>query len=71
MMKSVSMLAGLSLALGDTSVLGGAPTLTPTKARRSKAAFAKSAITKGAKHKSQTIRANRRKAKTRSKRCLD
>nr|DAO98503.1 MAG TPA: hypothetical protein [Caudoviricetes sp.] len=47
---------------------GGAPTLTPTKARRSKAAFVKSAITKGAKHKSQEIRANRRKAKTRSKR---
>ena len=71
MMKAVSMLAGLSLALGDASVLGGAPTLTPTKARRSKAAFVKSAITKGAKHKSQEIRANRRKAKTRSKRCLD
>ena len=68
MMKAVSMLAGLSLALGDASVLGGAPTLTPTKARRSKAAFVKSAITKGAKRKSQTIRANRRKAKTRSKR---
>ena len=65
MMKAASMLAGLSLALG------GAPMLTPTKARRSKAAFAKSAITKGAKHKSQEIRANRRKAKTRSKRCLD
>ena len=71
MMKTASMLAGLSLALGDTSVLGGAPTLTPTKARRSKAAFVKSAITKGAKHKSQERRANRRKAKTRSKRCLD
>lgn len=71
MMKAVSMLAGLSLALNDTSTLGGAPTLTPTKARRSKAAFVKSAITKGAKHKSQTIRANRRKAKTRSTRCLD
>ena len=71
MMKTASMLAGLSLALGDASVLGGAPTLTPTKTRRSKAAFVKSAITKGAKHKSQTIRANRRKAKTRSKRCLD
>ena len=68
MMKAVSMLAGLSLALGDASVLGGAPTLTPTKARRSKAAFVKSAITKGAKHKSQEIRANRRKAKIRSKR---
>lgn len=71
MMKSVSMLAGLSLALGDTSMLGGAPTLTPAKARRSKAAFAKSAVTPGAKHKSQTIRSNRRKAKIRSKRCLD
>lgn len=69
MMKAVSMLAGLSLALGDASVLGGAPTLTPTKARRSKAAFAKSAITPGAKHKSQTVRANRRKAKIRSRRC--
>lgn len=68
MMKAVSMLAGLSLALGDASVLGGAPTLTPTKARRNKATFVKSAITPGAKHKSQTIRANRRKAKTRSKR---
>lgn len=68
MMKTASMLAGLSLALGDTSVLGGAPTLTPTKTRKSKAGFAKSAITKGAKHKSQTIRSNRRKAKTRSKR---
>lgn len=71
MMKSVSMLAGLSLALGDTSMLGGAPTLNLAKARKSKAAFAKSAITKGAKHKSQEIRANRRKAKIRSKRCLD
>ena len=71
MMKAVSMLAGLSLALNDTSVLGGAPTLTPTKTRKSKAAFVKSAITKGTKHKSQTIRSNRRKAKTRSKRCLD
>ena len=69
MMKAVSMLAGLSLALNDTSVLGGAPTLTPTKTRRSKAAFVKSAITKGAKHKSQTIRANRRKAKIRSRGC--
>ena len=68
MMKAVSMLAGLSLALNDTSVLGGAPKLTPAKARRNKAAFAKSAITKGAKHKSQTVRANRRKAKIRSKR---
>ena len=67
MMKTASILAGLSLALGDASVLGGAPTLTPTKTRRSKAAFVKSAITKGAKHKSQEIRANRRKAKTRSK----
>lgn len=67
MMKTASMLAGLSLALNDTSVLGGAPTLTPTKARRSKAAFAKSAVTKGAKHKSQEIRANRRKAKLRSR----
>lgn len=71
MMKSVSMLAGLSLALGDTSMLGGAPTLAPAKARRSKAAFVKSAVTPGAKHKSQTVRANRRKAKIRSKRCLD
>ena len=52
MMKAVSMLAGLSLALGDASVLGGAPTLTPTKARRSKAAFVKSAAIPGAKHKS-------------------
>lgn len=68
MMKTASMLAGLSLALNDTSVLGGAPTLTPAKARKSKAAFVKSAIIKGAKHKSQTIRANKRKAKTRSKR---
>ena len=68
MMKTASMLAGLSLALGDASVLGGAPTLTPTKARRSKAAFVKSAVTPGAKHKSQTVRANRRKAKIRSKR---
>ena len=65
MMKTASMLAGLSLALG------GAPILAPAKARRSKAAFAKSAIIPGAKHKSQEIRANRRKAKTRSKRCLD
>ena len=68
MMKAVSMLAGLSLALNDTSVLGGAPMLTPTKARKSKAAFARSLITNGSKHKSQEIRANRRKAKTRSKR---
>ena len=68
MMKAVSMLAGLSLALNDTSTLGGAPMLAPTKARRNKAAFVKSAITPGAKHKSQTVRANRRKAKTRSKR---
>lgn len=68
MMKAVSMLAGLSLALGDASVLGGAPALTPTKARRSKAAFARSLITNGSKHKSQAIRANRRKAKIRSKR---
>ena len=67
-MKAASILAGLSLALGDASVLGGAPMLTPTKARRSKAAFAKSAVTPGAKHKSQTVRANRRKAKIRSKR---
>ena len=55
-------------ALNDTSVLGGAPTLTPAKARKSKAAFAKSAVTPGSKHKSQAIRANRRKAKIRSKR---
>jgi len=71
MMKTASMLAGLSLALNDTSVLGGAPMLTPTKARRSKAAFARSLITRGKKHKSQATRANRRKAKTRRKRCLD
>ena len=68
MMKAASMLAGLSLALNDTSTLGGAPTLMPAKARRSKAAFVKSAVTPGAKHKSQTIRSNRRKAKKRSKR---
>ena len=68
MMKAVSMLAGLSLALNDTSTLGGAPILALAKARRNKAAFVKSAITKGAKHKSQTIRANRRKSKMRSKR---
>nr|DAN26718.1 MAG TPA: hypothetical protein [Caudoviricetes sp.] len=49
-------------------MLGGAPTLTPTKTRRSKAAFARSLITRGKKHKSQATRANRRKAKTRSKR---
>ena len=67
MMKTASMLAGLSLALGDTSALGGAPTLTPTKTRKSKAAFARSLITNGSKHKSQEIRANRRKAKIRSK----
>jgi hypothetical protein len=67
-MKTASMLAGLSLALNDTSVLGGAPILVPAKARRSKAAFVKSAVTPGAKHKSQTIRSNRRKAKIRSKR---
>lgn len=68
MMKTTSMLAGLSLALGDTSMLGGAPTLNLAKARKSKAAFAKSAIIPGSKHKSQEIRANRRKAKIRSKR---
>lgn len=62
MMKAASMLAGLSLALG------GAPTLTPAKARKSKAAFARSLITNGSKHKSQAVRANRRKAKIRSKR---
>ena len=71
MMKTASMLAGLSLALGDMSALGGSPTLTPAKARRSKAAFVRSLITRGKKQKSQAIRANRRKAKTRSKRCLD
>ena len=68
MMKAMSMLAGLSLALNDTSTLGGAPILAPAKARRSKAAFVKSAVTPGAKHKSQTVRANRRKSKMRSKR---
>ena len=68
MMKAMSILAGLSLALNDTSTLGGAPILAPTKARRNKAAFVKSAITPGAKHKSQTIRSNRRKSKMRSKR---
>ena len=67
MMKAVSMLAGLSLALNDTGTLGGAPILAPAKARRSKAAFVKSAITTGAKHKSQVIRANKRKAKLRSR----
>lgn len=70
MMKIASMPAGLSLALGDTTALSVAPTLTPAKARRNKAAFVKSAITPGAKHKSQATRANRRKAKIRSKRCL-
>ena len=68
MMKAMSMLAGLSLTLNDTSTLGGAPILAPAKARRSKAAFVKSAVTPGAKHKSQTVRANRRKSKMRSKR---
>ena len=68
MMKTASMLAGLSLALNDTSVLGGAPILAPAKARKSKAAFARSLITNGSKHKSQKTRANRRKAKIRSKR---
>ena len=68
MMKAMSILAGLSLALNDTSTLGGAPILVPAKARRNKAAFVKSAITPGAKHKSQTIRSNRRKSKMRSKR---
>ena len=69
MMKIVSMPAGLSLALGDTTALSVAPKPAPSKARRSKAAFVKSAITPGAKHKSQAIRANRRKAKIRSRRC--
>lgn len=69
MMKIVSMPAGLSLTMGDTTALSVAP--MPAKARRSKAAFVKSAVTPGAKHKSQATRANRRKAKTRSKRCLD
>ena len=69
MMKIVSMPAGLSLALGDTTALSVAPMPAPSKARRSKAAFVKSAITPGAKHKSQAIRANRRKAKIRSRRC--
>ena len=68
MMKAMSMLAGLSLALNDTSTLGGAPILAPAKVRRNKAAFVKSAITPGAKHKSQTVRVNRRKSKMRSKR---
>ena len=67
MMKAVSMLAGLSLVLNDTGTLGGAPILAPAKARKNKAAFVKSAITKGAKHKSQEIRANRRKSKLRSR----
>lgn len=67
MMKAVSMLAGLSLALNDTGTLGGAPILAPAKVRRSKAAFARSLITNGSKHKSQTIRANKRKAKLRSR----
>lgn len=67
MMKAASMLAGLSLALNDTSTLGGAPILAPAKARKSKAAFARSLITRGKKHKSQTIRANRRKSKIRSR----
>ena len=49
MMKAASMLAGLSLALNDTSTLGGVPTLTPTKARRSKAAFVKKRDNKGRK----------------------
>ncbi len=71
MMKIVSMPAGLSLALGDTTALSVAPMPAPTKARRSKAAFVRSLITRGKKHKSQATRANRRKAKTRSKRCLD
>lgn len=69
MMKIVSMPAGLSLALGDTTALSVTPKPAPSKARRSKAAFVKSAITPGAKHKSQAIRANRRKAKIRSRRC--
>ena len=71
MMKIVSMPAGLSLTMGDTTALSVAPMPAPSKARRSKAAFVKSAITPGAKHKSQTVRANKRKAKIRSKRCLD
>lgn len=69
MMKIVSMPAGLSLTLGDTTALSVAPMPAPTKARRNKAAFVKSAVTPGAKHKSQAIRANRRKAKIRSRRC--
>lgn len=69
MMKIVSMPAGLSLTMGDTTALSVAPMPAPTKARRSKAAFAKSAVTPGAKHKSQATRANRRKAKIRSRRC--
>ena len=71
MMKIVSMPAGLSLTLGDTTALSVAPKPAPSKAKRSKAAFVKSAVTPGAKHKSQVTRANRRKAKVRSKRCLD
>ena len=71
MMKIVSMPAGLSLTPGDTTALSVAPMPAPSKAKRSKAAFVKSAITPGAKHKSQEVRANRRKAKIRSKRCLD
>lgn len=70
MMKIVSMPAGLSLTMGDTAALSVAPMPAPTKARRSKAAFVRSLITNGSKHKSQAIRANRRKAKIRSKRCL-
>lgn len=69
MMKIVSMPAGLSLTMGDTTALSVAP--MPAKARRSKAAFVRSLITRGKKHKSQAERSNRRKAKARSKRCLD
>ena len=65
MIKAMLMLAGLSLAISDTSTLGGVP--MQTKTRRSRMAFAKSQITKGAKHKSQVIRANRRKSKLRSR----
>lgn len=50
MIKAMSMLTGLSLAISDTSTLGGVP--MQTKTRRSRMAFAKSQITKGAKHKS-------------------
>ena len=71
MMKIVSMPAGLSLTMGDTTALSVAPKPAPSKARRSKAAFVRSLITRGKKHKSQATRANRRKAKARSKRCLD